>query len=148
MKQIHRQRLLALARQVESKKPLRRKLGRRFYSIGFALETWFRQDMAAANQNTCGAAACLAGEAVMLFGTKEQRDSACSKYFFPVTVAGDLLGLDTYECTELFTPDLGIGRRDINITAARAKITGKQAARVVRHYVKTGNVDWSVRGEP
>lgn len=66
MKQIHRQRLLALARQVESKKPLRRKLG----------------------------------------------------------------------------------RRDINITAARAKITGKQAARVVRHYVKTGNVDWSVRGEP
>lgn len=144
MKQIHRQRLFALARQVESQKPLRRKLGGRFYSINFALESWFRVN---SQGHICGAAACLAGETILMFGTQAQRDEGLSLDYYPPRAAAKLLGLSHKDYDLLFMPTAkALGDPDdANVRIARMSVTGKQAARVIRHYVKTGKVDWSVR---
>jgi len=52
----------------------------------------------------------------------------------PIHVAREWLGIPLREAEQLFSPDLGM----------YGDVTAKQAARVLRHYVDTGNVDWQV----
>lgn len=52
----------------------------------------------------------------------------------PIHVARQWLGIPLHEATELFHPNLD----------TYGEVTAKQAAKVIRHYADTGDVDWSV----
>lgn len=98
----------------------------------FRMSTWFTP-----HAFDCGTACCIAGSAVLKFGTADE----CSKLYngrlspnWIPNAAKEVLGLDAVQATRLFVPsflDLG-------------KIDAAWAARTIRHLIDTGKVDWAI----
>lgn len=82
----------------------------------------------------CGVVACVAGHAAIL-GAYPRR----TRNWVTQEDAAKWLELTPVESEELFVPD------DILTDSVRRRsLTGPEAARVVRHLARTGEVDWSV----
>lgn len=80
-------------------------------------------------QYRCGAPACIAGHAKELWGSKEIESS--------FKVASRVLSLNWDQARMLFVP-AGFFYQDI---------TPQMAAKVIRHFVKTGEVDYNIAWE-
>lgn len=78
----------------------------------------------------CKTSACIAGWTLLLFGTKGQKQAAVCGDIDYFGEAMTLLELEFPEADLLFTG------------ATSIDIPGKLAAKVIRRFVKTGNVDW------
>lgn len=91
--------------------------------------------------NTCGAVCCLAG-ALVSFNTPTANievvtgiDKTFASWPEVRARARDIAGLDAYDTEKLFEPADADFRR--NVTPA-------QTARVLRHFIATGSVDWGI----
>lgn len=81
--------------------------------------------------HNCNTAACIAGWTNALFGQpRSYRDG--------LNDAAQHLGLDPDEQRHLFCP----------VRYANGRTTAAQAVRVLDHLLETGEVDWSVAGDP
>lgn len=87
----------------------------------------------------CGTVCCLAGAAQCFFDPKHTVKNL-NKWWpdWDWSEAAELLGLDPTTADALFHPD------QISDTMCWEHIKPKQAARVVRHLIETGKVDWTV----
>lgn len=95
-----------------------------------------RSDITPEAEHSCNTIACLAGFAIMLFD-KETTDKAKNdRHVSYERTARKLLGLNDLESRELF-----VGRID-------SRVTGAEAAKVVRHFAETGQVDWDIISKP
>jgi len=93
----------------------------------FAMDTW-RETWDWGPKGGCGSVACIAGTAqVVLDDSKEQKG-------IPVTHVAELLELSKAEANELFVPT----SIDLN------SVTKSMAIKVLQHYAKTGEVNWSI----
>lgn len=131
---VHTQRLLALAEWLDDGAPPALGVTR------FNMHSFIAQSYDADN-NLCGTACCIAGAAVMFYGSWTD---VAAKVFADgphkstwATEAGKLLGLNEGNALRLFAPlYVESGPWD--------DITPAYAARVIRHYADTGTVDWAV----
>lgn len=85
--------------------------------------------------DVCGTAACIAGWAQVLFNPTESQDEELARV---------ALGLTEEEGQALFCPWTTEG----SSVDRSEDLTLTQAVRVIDHLLATGDVDWSVRGEP
>lgn len=107
---------------------------------GFDLRWWTREQ---AEENGCGSVCCIAGHiAEELF--KEGIDAFVNNWQERTTVdVGKIvceLDLDHTQALELFYSGLAAG--EDNVPA-----NNLQCAKIIRHYVETGKVDWSILNE-
>lgn len=94
--------------------------------VHFAMETF------GDNTNVCGTPACIAG-AVIAFNYRTRN----SIHQHPFDAANQLLGLHPWVAQELFYAS---GAVDIGYSLSQVK--PEWAAKVVRHLLATGEVDW------
>ncbi|WP_353645718.1 hypothetical protein [Mesorhizobium sp. WSM2239] len=93
----------------------------------------------------CKSTACIAGWACMILGQKGQvlknarRESQIEGAY--EEVAGNLLGLGYRMADELFEP---MNNSCTALEVNWSKVTPRQAAKVLRHLAKAGEVDWEV----
>lgn len=80
----------------------------------------------------CGTAGCIAGHTCMLF-PQEGRDKGASYHHIPNTAAR-ILDLTNEEQNYLFTPRI----------VELSDVTLAQAIVVLEHFLKTGEVDWTL----
>jgi hypothetical protein len=91
------------------------------------------------NKNVCGTSGCIAGLAIEMF----HPDPKSVSYITTRVEAAKILGLDYIQAYTLFVPsNHEIG--DISYS----EITEKQAGRILAKFVKTDEIDWSVRDTP
>lgn len=81
----------------------------------------------------CGGAMCIGGAAEEFFGTDEE----CLKHESGTSFGAKLLSLTYEDANKLFFPWE-------EFTIDDFQITPEKAAQVVRHLIKTGEVDWSI----
>lgn len=133
---MNKRRIIALADRLakKDKAPLFDK-----QPLGFNMAVWFHTAAVPYHPEICYTAACLAGWVITLWGTPYQKyDLQAGKWNIRAN-AQVLLGLDTQQAAELFTPIPGIGTN-----RHRADITAKEAASTLRRLAKTGRVKWRV----
>jgi hypothetical protein len=120
-------RLCQLAGVLESERKLRRAGVHQF-----DMTTWIS---AAYDEscNKCGTAACIGGTASILFNVR-------AGDYLSYSVAA-YLGLTVPQSDKLFRP-WNARQRLPKGTRYWSKVTGKQAAKTIRHFVATGEVDW------
>lgn len=80
------------------------------------------EDAAAAESQGCGSVMCIGGAAEQFYGE----------------YASEALGLDRYTSRRLFYP------RDHFTKTEYEDLTPENCAKVIRHLIKTGNVDWEI----
>ena len=143
---MNKTRLTEIARWLEAGAPVRNGV------IAFNMENGV-----ARRRNACGTACCIAGAAVMFFDPeardhiekniqkrldqinvvfRRSTDYAIYDFFSPGGVkvkAQHLLEIDSDQGDALFVPFDGEGLDDIQPV---------DAARVIRHFIKTGEIDW------
>ena len=140
MNAIHRERLDQIACWLEAGGDGQRRFDMR---VGLELDkkpNWFR------SPDDCGTTCCIAGAAVSMFAeriswSKRRHREVNTGLLFAARVdwpqvrcrARDLLGLSAAQAEELFLPD---GYRTGKIDAA-------WAARCIRHFMATGEIDWA-----
>ncbi len=89
-----------------------------------------RSDLKDPTVQHCNTAACIAGFTCLIFDYKE---ASIHNYEYDVAKkAAELLELDREQSSYLF-----VGR-------TYNDITGPNAAKVIRHFVETGDVDWTI----
>jgi hypothetical protein len=103
------------------------------FGFGFNMRDYFHNDDPDAETDTepfCNSTCCIAGAAVAL--SRSLKVSGAYQ-----TLGAQALGLDELTSMRLFhAPGSGQELRDIS---------PQRAARVVRHLIATGNVDWSIQ---
>lgn len=104
---------------------------------GFDMHVWNEDWCDADLPNDCGTASCIGGTAQVLFGL----DTATEVYLFLSDTEDDqgVVDEDWTTLHDLFFPHEG----HIYWNA-----TPEQAAKVIRHLVATGKVEWSILDEP
>lgn len=78
----------------------------------------------------CGSICCMAGALAQTFGDR----MAMRKGTSIMQCARELVGMNALDAMELFVPSM------LDLRA----VTPRQAARVVRHLIATGEIDWRV----
>lgn len=88
-------------------------------------------------EDICSTACCMAGALVQTYAPEKLVTDGRISYISPISeVAARLAGLPSPQAFQLFIPP--------NIPLA--SITAQKAAKVVRHLIATGTVDWRVAG--
>lgn len=118
-----------------------RHVGDGLHQVTFNMNQWFKHFGPAAKANPdmaklfqhgppkCDTVACMGGHCNILWGNGSLQDEQG---------AAASLGLDYADANRLFYPNtVRLGKWD--------DITPKKAARVLRHLVKTGEIDWTLR---
>lgn len=132
MQAIHRERLTRLAEWLEAGAP--------HEHVKFNMRTYFRftgehGETVPFLEEACGAVCCIAGAATQFFDPDRVRTYCyVGKQVFKH--AKNLLGLTWGQAQDLFIPR----------TLHRDKIKPQDAAKVIRHFLDTGEVDWSIVG--
>lgn len=116
------EKILQLAAHIEQLDPSRFDMDLFGYS-----EDGRRLEKAGELIHNCGTCGCIAGWANALFAPDEEPDNEL--------MAGEVLGLNSYDYSRLFFP------RDLNVPWD--VITPAQAAAVLRNLVETGRVEWT-----
>lgn len=130
LKPIHKARLEALANWLEK--------GGESPHIQFGMYTYLTLLDEDGNETfdenqACGSVCCMAGALAQTFGNIKTTIHGHGIF----DVARELVGLNLNDAVDLFVPALDLH-----------SITPRQAARVVRHLLATGEIDWSIRGAP
>lgn len=112
------------------------------WGLGFDLSQWIHtfddQDRRDDKKhdvlfNGCGSVACIAGWAIAL-----EQQAIPNLKEDPFVKATAILGLPSARASKLFAPECG------DADGGYYTATPVEAARVLRHLAKTGEVDWSV----
>lgn len=103
----------------------------------FKLKDWYAP---ITKDNICGTVCCIAGCAVQFFAPENCADLTNQELCRPNLVdykgiAARVLGLGTEQAEALFFPDR-------QLISDYSQITPQWAAKVIRHMVETGHVDW------
>lgn len=83
----------------------------------------------------CGTTACVAGHAVHLFATNEQKSTVAGDIGFSIAVAEEVLGLSESTAHLLFH---GVWETKKSVVADWHDMTAKEAATEIRHIVEKG----------
>jgi hypothetical protein len=117
--------------------------------IGFNLSTYYDNNKYSIfpiedrTKHKCGTVACIAGWTVILYKKdgdlrkRPLRDSEVYKRYHVgagniMGDAMDIMGISFKEAEALFEPD----------SVDKTRVTPKDAAKVLRHFAKTGKIDW------
>lgn len=137
----NRKNILAVADAIESSALTKARLVKN--RIGFNMATYGGVGFGDKAGHNCGTAACIAGWTLVMFdddgfprekplSPSELRNSAC----IMVRAAG-ALGLEDKVARKLFVPDVDI----------LSDLAPQRAVRVLRHFARTGKVNWDLRAE-
>lgn len=127
---MNKERLLAVADAIENHEPQD--------GLGFEMSGWFETGEGTEDWEgtDCGSVACIAGWAVKIAHPEDPTYLNTMAEGLILSEGKQALGLDSLQGAELFAPD------DFNLPT----VTPSHAVAVIRDFVKTEEIDWTLDG--